>query len=137
MLSIGHVGQVLDTVYRTFIIFTMTLPKTWLSLSYFSQFYSLNGFLGSSNGKESACNAGKPGFDPWVRKISWRRAWQPTQVFLPREFHGHGQRSLLGYNPQNCRELDMTERPTHTHSLNGKCFPTSKINTSRTAISTI
>ena len=33
-------------------------------------------------------------FDPWVRKISWRRAWQPTPVFLPGE--SHGQRSLEG-----------------------------------------
>ena len=35
------------------------------------------------------------GFDPWVRKISRRREWQPTAVFLPEEFHR--QRSLLGY----------------------------------------
>ena len=34
-------------------------------------------------------------FDPWVRKIPWRRAWQPTPVFLPRE--SHEQRSLVGY----------------------------------------
>ena len=27
----------------------------------------------------------RPGFDPWVGKIPWRRAWQPTQVFLPGE----------------------------------------------------
>jgi len=36
------------------------------------------------------------GFDPWVRKIPWRRAWQPTPVFLPGE--SHGQRSLVGYS---------------------------------------
>ena len=35
------------------------------------------------------------GFDPWVRKIPWRRAQQPTPVFLPGE--AHGQRSLVGY----------------------------------------
>ena len=35
------------------------------------------------------------GFDPWVRKIPWRRKWQPTPVFLPGE--SHGQRSLVGY----------------------------------------
>ena len=29
--------------------------------------------------------SGRPGFDPWVRKILWRRAWQPTPVFLPGE----------------------------------------------------
>ena len=37
------------------------------------------------------------GFDPWVRKIPWRRKWQPTPVFLPGE--SHGQRSLEGYSP--------------------------------------
>jgi len=36
-------------------------------------------------------------FDPWVGRISWRRAWQPTLVVLPGE--SHGQRSLEGYNP--------------------------------------
>ena len=33
--------------------------------------------------------------DPWVRKIPWKRAWQPTPVFLSGE--SHGQRSLAGY----------------------------------------
>ena len=35
----------------------------------------------------------KLGFNPWVRKIPWRRAWKPTPEFLPRE--SHGQRSLI------------------------------------------
>ena len=35
--------------------------------------------------------------DPWVRKTPWRRAWQPTAVFLPGE--SHGQRSLAGCSP--------------------------------------
>ena len=43
-------------------------------------------------------------FDPWVRKIPWRREWQPPAVFLPREFHG--QRSLAGYSPWGHRESD-------------------------------
>ena len=47
-------------------------------------------------------------FHSWVRKISWRREWQPTLVFLPGEFHG--QRSLAGYSPWGHRELDMTKR---------------------------
>ena len=29
----------------------------------------------------------KAGFDPWVRKIPWRREWQTTPVFLPGKFH--------------------------------------------------
>ena len=44
-----------------------------------------SGFSGGSDSKESACNAGDPGFDPWFGKIPWRRAWQPTPVFLPGE----------------------------------------------------
>ena len=44
-------------------------------------------------------------FDPWVRKILWRRKWQPTSVFLPRE--PHEQRSLVGYSPQGHKESDM------------------------------
>jgi len=39
----------------------------------------------------------RPGFDPWVGKIPWRREWQPTPVFLPGE--SHGQRSLAGHSP--------------------------------------
>ena len=49
----------------------------------------------------------RPGFDPWVGKIPWRRARQPTLVFFPREFHG--QRSLAGCSPWDCKELDVTE----------------------------
>ena len=47
------------------------------------------------------------GFNPWVRKIFWRRAWQPTPVFLPGE--SRGQKSLAGYSPQGRKVLDMTE----------------------------
>ena len=48
-----------------------------------------------------------PVFDPCVGKIPWRKAWQPTPVFLPGE--SHGQRSLAGYSPWGHKELDMTE----------------------------
>ena len=41
-----------------------------------------------------------------VRKIPWRREWLPTP-FLPAEFHG--LRSLEGYSPWDCKELDRTE----------------------------
>ena len=42
-------------------------------------------FPGGSDGKESACNVGDPGFYPLVGKIPWRREWQPIPVFLPGE----------------------------------------------------
>ena len=50
----------------------------------------------------------RPGFDPWVGKIPWRREWQPTPVFLSGEFHG--QRSLAGYSAWGCQESDTTEQ---------------------------
>ena len=43
----------------------------------------------------------------WVGKISWRRKWLPTPVFLPGEFHE--QKSLVGYSPWGCKESDTTE----------------------------
>ena len=49
----------------------------------------------------------RPGFDPWVGKILWRRELQPTPVFLLGEFHR--ERSLVGYSPWGHKELDTTE----------------------------
>ena len=65
--------------------------------------------LGASD-KEPACQrrrCKRHGFDPWVRKIPQRRVWQLTSVFLPGE--SHGQRSLVGYSPQGCKESNTTE----------------------------
>ena len=56
----------------------------------------------------------RPRFDPWVRKIPWRRKWQPTPVFLPGE--SHGQRSLAGYSPWGHR-VRMTEQLSMQHAL--------------------
>ena len=55
---------------------------------------------GGASGKEPTCQCRRckrHGFNPWVRKIPWKRARQPTPVFLPGEFHG--QRILVGYGP--------------------------------------
>ena len=49
----------------------------------------------------------RPMFNPWIGKIPWRRAWQPTPVSLPGEYHG--QRSLVSYSPRGHKESDMTE----------------------------
>ena len=56
--------------------------------------------------KNQLVNAGDR-VDPWVRKSLWRRAWQPTPIFLPGE--AHRQRSLAGYGPWGCRESDTTD----------------------------
>ena len=47
-------------------------------------------------------------FYPCVRKIPWRRAWQPTPVFLSGE--SHGQKNLVSYSPWGHKELDTTEQ---------------------------
>ena len=64
----------------------------------------------------------RPGFDPWVGKIPWRRKWQPTPVLLPKK--SHGQRSLVGYSPWGLRELDTTEQLQSVSALG--CFPMSQ-----------
>ena len=69
---------------------------------------------GGASDKEPACQHRRYqrcGFDPWIRKIPWRRKWQPTPVFLPGE--SHGQRSLVGYSSRGCKESDMTEVTLH------------------------
>ena len=59
-------------------------------------------------------------FNPWVRKIPWRREWQPTPVFLCGEFSG--QRGLAGYIPWACKELDMTKQQL-THKEGAQPHP--------------
>ena len=75
------------------------------------------GFQGGASGKEPTYQRRRRkryGFDLSVGKIPWKRAWQPSPVFLPREFLE--QRSLVGYSPQGHKGLDMTEATSHTHT---------------------
>ena len=68
------------------------------------------GFPGGSSGKELSYQCRKRkrlGFDPWVKKIPWRRKWQPTPVFSPGE--SHGQRGLAGYRPWGRNESEKTK----------------------------
>lgn len=77
-------SNLVQTLWRTVWRFLKTLSgaaiglPTWLS------------------GKEFACQCRGCGFSLWVRKIPWRRKWQPTPIFLPGK--SHGQRSLAGYS---------------------------------------
>ena len=77
---------------------------------------------GGARGEEPACQCRRCKglrFDPWVGKFPWRRKWQPTPVSLPGESHGQ-RRSLTGYSPWGCRELDMTEQlSTQAHGHDG------------------
>ena len=69
----------------------------------------MRGFPGSVSGKElpTQVRCKRCQFDPWVGIFPWRRAWQPTPVFLPGE--SPGQRSLAGCSPWGCKDSDMTE----------------------------
>ena len=73
---------------------------------------------GGTSGKEPACQCRRckrHEFGAWVRKIPWTRAWQPTPILLPGEFHG--QRNLAGYSPCGPRESDTTKRLTLSLSI--------------------
>ena len=54
------------------------------------------------------------GFSPWVRKISWKRKWQPTAAFLLEKSHGEG--SLKGCNPQGGKTVrhDLATKQQHS-----------------------
>ena len=58
------------------------------------------------SGKESACQCRWCRFDSWMGKIPWGKKWQPIPVFLPGK--SHGQRSLVGYSPWDCKQLETT-----------------------------
>ena len=68
---------------------------------------SIHGLPYGSSGKGSTFQFGRPGFDPWVEKIPWGRAWDPLQYSCLE--NPHGQRSLVGYSLWDHKELDMTE----------------------------
>ena len=64
------------------------------------------GFLGGSVVKESTCQCKRcrrHRFDPWIRKIPWRRKWQSIPLFLPGKHLG--QRCLAGSSPWDCKRV--------------------------------
>ena len=90
---------------------------------HFFFFKGLDMFPGGASGKEPACQCRRHkrrGFDPWVEKIPWRRAWQPTPVSLPGE--SHGQRSLGGYSPRGRRVGQNWSDLVHTQGAVWGCL---------------
>ena len=67
-----------------------------------------------TSGKDPACQYRfkSGGFDPWIRKIPWRRTWKPTPEFSPEK--SHGQKRLARYSPRGRKESDTTEATWHT-----------------------
>ena len=122
--------QALSSCFIFTVIICMSHPQDWgvwgqgPTLLHFVCLQSSKGFPGSASDKEPACQCRRCKrcrFDPWIRKISWRRAWQPPLVFLPGE--PHGPRGLVGYIPWDHRESDATRWPTHTHTHTHTSLP--------------
>ena len=97
------------------------LGGKWMTLTFIHNKYSSHlvsqGFPGWLSVEEPTCQCRRHKrhrFDPWVRKIPWRRAWLPTPIYLPGE--SRGQRSLVGYSPWGHRESGVTEVTSCTHS---------------------
>ena len=68
--------------------------------------------------KKLPANAGDIGA-PWVGTIPWRKAWQPTLVFLPEE--SHGQRNLESYVHRVTEsQIQLKQIGTHPHNAR-KC----------------
>ena len=92
-----------------FLVMCSSLPiKHWVSKTsvFLTPIILLRDFPCGSAGKKKkkkiCLQCGRPQFDPWVGKISWRRERLSTPVFWPGEFHGL-------YSPWGCKESDMTE----------------------------
>ena len=87
----------------------------------------MKSFPGGASGQESTCQCRRcqrREFNPWVRKIPWRRKWQPTPVFLHEK--SHGQRSLVGYSPWGRKELDTTVHTCMLCELRQAILPVSR-----------
>ena len=85
--SLAALLQVMTQAFRLLCLLSL-LPSMALS----------GGFPGDASGKEPACQCRRRkrrGFDPWVGKIPWKKAWQPAALFLPGE--SCGWRSLADY----------------------------------------
>ena len=88
--------MILNSSSKYFIMLTMTKAKQTLHFSGVRNIWAINrsntGLPGGASGKEPACQCRRHRrcqFHPWLGKIPWRRMWQSTPVFLPRESHGH------------------------------------------------
>ena len=101
---------------RSLAISRKTLNDVMIHCFILSPLIVHTGFLGGLAGKE-CLQCRRPGYDPWVGKIPWRREPLPIPVFLPEEFHG--QRILASYSlsmkvkaaqlcPTLCNPMDYT-----------------------------
>ena len=95
------------------------VAKCWIWLKWFRiHVPPVYGFPFGSTCKESACNAGRFGFDPWISNIPWRSERLPNSVFSPGEFHGQLM-ALQGVRHDRVTFTICTMQRTSIHSSSG------------------
>ena len=116
-------------LYLSTLLNSLTSTNSY-SVDYLNSLYvrSHQGLPQQLTGKEPAYECRRPGFNPQVGKIPWRRKWQLTAVVLPGK--SHGQRSLAGYSPCGHKESNMTERLDNSNNkghviCEQRCFTSS------------
>ena len=110
--TFGHTS-ILFSIVAVPIYIPPTLHKGFLVSAFYQHLLGFPSGLVIKNLSVNARRHRRCKFYPWVRKIPWRRKWQPMPVFLPGK--SHGQRSMAGNNLWCHRESDMTEQLTHTY----------------------
>ena len=91
IFSLGLTFEIFINPLSGLLILSLTMSSVWINLDIMWVAVVVK------NLPANARDVKRHRFDPWVRRIPWRRAWQPTPVSLPGE--SHGQRSLAGYSP--------------------------------------
>ena len=126
-VSVGKMMFVITDIYQALVYILCTIVNTLYTLSYVilstnlyirwiwnSLIYNVARLPQWLSGKECrSCR--KHRINPWVKKILWRRKWQPIPIFLPEK--SHGQRSLVGCSPWGHKESDMNEATKHEYSI--------------------
>ena len=75
------------------------------------------------SGKESTCQCRRWGFDDWVGKIPWRRAWQPTPLFLPGDCMDRGASSATVHGVVKESRHKLVSKQFHDINLPQFVYP--------------
>ena len=111
----------LITTRMAIVIVVQSLSHIWLfcnSMDHTPPGSFIHGISWWLSGKESTCQCRRYRFNFWVRKLPWRRKWQPSPVFLPGK--SHGQRSLVAIVHWVSKSQTPLSTPSTCKPLGGK-----------------